>query len=46
MPFTVRDASGRIAGWTRFVRIVERHNRLEIGGARTNGRVYGSISIA
>ena len=32
LPFTVRDASGRIAGCTRYLRIAERHRRLEIGG--------------
>ena len=32
LPFTVRDAEGRIAGCTRFMRIAERHKRLEIGG--------------
>jgi len=32
LPFTVRDGGGRIAGCTRFMRIAERHKRLEIGG--------------
>lgn len=32
MPFTVRDASGEIAGVTRFLRMAKQHRRVEIGG--------------
>ena len=32
MPFTVLDASGEVVGATRFMRMNEKHARLEIGG--------------
>ncbi len=32
LPFVVLDANGAVAGTTRFLRIAERHRRLEIGG--------------
>jgi len=32
LPFVVLDASGAVAGTTRFLRIAEGHRRLEIGG--------------
>ena len=32
LPFTVRDAAGRISGATRFMRIAPHYRRLEIGG--------------
>ena len=32
LPFTVRNADGRIAGITRFMRLAPEHRRLEIGG--------------
>jgi RimJ/RimL family protein N-acetyltransferase len=32
LPFTVLDAEGQVAGVTRFMRVVEAHRRLEIGG--------------
>ena len=32
LPFTVLDADGAVAGVTRFLRVTERHRRLEIGG--------------
>ena len=35
LPFTVLDASGSVAGVTRFMRMIEPHRRVEIGG-----RVY------
>ena len=39
MPFTVLDAEGAVAGVTRFLRINERHRRLEIGGTIYTPRV-------
>ena len=32
LPFTVLDADGAVAGVTRFMRMSERHRRVEIGG--------------
>jgi RimJ/RimL family protein N-acetyltransferase len=32
LPFVVLDAEGRVSGTTRFLRVAERHKRLEIGG--------------
>lgn len=32
LPFTVLDASGSVAGVTRFMRMIEPHRRVEIGG--------------
>ena len=32
LPFVVLDAAGTVSGTTRFLRIAERHKRLEIGG--------------
>jgi RimJ/RimL family protein N-acetyltransferase len=32
LPFVVLDADGAVAGTTRFLRVAERHRRLEIGG--------------
>lgn len=32
LPFTLLDASGSIAGVTRFMRMIEPHRRVEIGG--------------
>ena len=32
MPFTVLDCRGRVSGTTRFLRMAEGHQRLEIGG--------------
>ena len=37
--FTVLDANGRVSGTTRFLRMSERHRRVEIGGTLYAGRV-------
>ena len=42
MPFTVLDADGRVAGTTRFMRMTERHRRIEIGGTLYARRVQRS----
>jgi N-acetyltransferase len=42
LPFTVRDAEGRIAGCTRYLRMAEQHKRLEIGGTVYAKRVQRS----
>lgn len=39
MPFAVLDANGRVSGTTRFMRMAERHRRIEIGGTLYAGRV-------
>ena len=39
MPFTVLDAGGRVSGTTRFMRMSERHRRVEIGGTLYAARV-------
>ena len=39
MPFTVIDAEGRVSGTTRFMRMSERHRRVEIGGTLYAARV-------
>lgn len=39
MPFTVLDATGRVSGVTRFLRMSEAHRRLEIGGTLYAPRV-------
>jgi len=40
MPFTVLDASGAVAGVTRYLRMAEAHRRLEIGGTVYAARVH------
>ena len=42
MPFTVLDTDGRVAGTTRFMRMAERHRRVEIGGTLYARRVQRS----
>jgi N-acetyltransferase len=37
--FAVLDAAGRVSGTTRFLRMSERHRRVEIGGTLYAGRV-------
>ena len=39
LPFAVLDADGRVSGTTRFMRMSERHRRVEIGGTLYAGRV-------
>jgi N-acetyltransferase len=39
MPFTILDGKGRVAGATRFMRMAERHRRVEIGGTLYARRV-------
>lgn len=39
LPFAVLDQDGRIVGTTRFLRVAERHRRLEIGGTLYAARV-------
>ena len=39
MPFAVLDPEGRVAGTTRFLRMAERHRRVEIGGTLYASRV-------
>lgn len=39
LPFTVLDQDGRVVGTTRFLRVGERHRRLEIGGTLYAARV-------
>ncbi len=39
IPFAVLDGEGRVAGTTRFMRMAERHGRLEIGGTLYDPRV-------
>lgn len=39
LPFTVRDATGEIAGVTRFLRMAPAHRRVEIGGTIYAARV-------
>ncbi len=39
MAFTVLDADGKVSGTTRFLRMSQRHRRVEIGGTLYAGRV-------
>lgn len=39
LPFAVLDADGVVAGTTRFMRMSEKHRRVEIGGTLYAGRV-------
>ena len=39
LPFVVLDHSGRVSGTTRFMRMAERHRRVEIGGTVYASRV-------
>lgn len=42
LAFTVLDAAGRVSGTTRFLRMSERHRRVEIGGTLYAARVRRS----